>query len=83
MAQSEEDEPTLFMVSASVLPDVPNFDPKSTKVEVIDDGITAPLVSVKPKEELQLGVAKDTSWGANSIEGGASVRSDRREGRAA
>ena len=28
------------------------------EVEVIDDGVTAPLVSVEPKEELQLGVAK-------------------------
>ena len=49
VAQSEEDEPALFMVTASVLPDVPNSDSKST--EVIDDGITAP-VSVEPKEEL-------------------------------
>ena len=44
------------MVSASVLSDVPNFDFKST--EVIDDDITAPPVSVKPKEEFQLGVTK-------------------------
>ena len=58
MAQSEEDEPTLFIVSASVLFDLPSFDSKSTVVEVIDDGVTAPLVSVKPEEELQLGVAK-------------------------
>ena len=49
MAQSEGDEPALFMVTASVLPDVPNFDSKST--EVIDDGITAP-VSVELEEEL-------------------------------
>ena len=27
-------------------------------MEVIDDGVTVPLVSVKPEEELQLGVAK-------------------------
>ena len=52
MAQSVEDEPALFMVSASDLPDVPNFDSKSTEVEVIDDGVTAPLVSVKPEKEL-------------------------------
>ena len=53
VAQSEEDEPTLFMVTASVLPDVkPEGElPKST--EVIDDGITAP-VNVEPEEELQL-----------------------------
>ena len=49
VAQSEEDEPALFMVTASVLPDVSNSDSKST--EVIDDDITAP-VSVEPKEEL-------------------------------
>ena len=49
VAQSEEDEPALFMGTASVLPDVPNSDSKSTKV--IDDGITAP-VSVEPEEEL-------------------------------
>lgn len=49
VAQSEEDESTLFMVIASVLPDVPNSDSKSTVV--IDDGITAP-VSVEPEEEL-------------------------------
>ena len=55
MAQSEEDEPTLFMVTASILPDVPNSDSKST--EVIDDGITAP-VSVEPEEELQLCITK-------------------------
>ena len=41
VAQSEEDEPTLFMVTASILPDVPNSDSKST--EVIDDGITTPV----------------------------------------
>ena len=58
MAQSEENEPPLFMVSASVLSDVPSFDSKSTEVEVIDDGVTTPLVSVEPAEELQLGVAK-------------------------
>ena len=58
MAQSKEDEPTLFMVSASVLSDVPSFDSKSTEVEVIDDGVTTPLVSVEPEEELLLGVAK-------------------------
>ena len=56
MAQSEEDEPALFMVSASVLSDVPIFYSKSTEVEVIDDDITAPLVSIEP--ELQLGIAK-------------------------
>ena len=58
MARSEEEEPTLFMVSSSILSDIPNFDSKSTEVEVIDDGVTAPLVSVEPKEELQLGVTK-------------------------
>ena len=55
MAQSKEDETALFMVGASVLSDVPSFNSKSTEVEVIDDGVTAPLVSVEP--ELQLGVA--------------------------
>ena len=58
VAQSEEDEPVLFMVTTSVLPDVPNLEkelPKST--EVIDDGITAP-VSVEPEEELQLCITK-------------------------
>ena len=54
-AQSEEeDQPTLFMVTASVLPVVPNPEeelPKSK--EVIDDDITAP-VSVELEEELQL-----------------------------
>ena len=70
-AQSEEDELALFMVSASVLSNIPSFDSKSTEVEVIDDDVTAPLVS-----------AKGTSWGANSTDGGVSVRSDRREGRA-
>ena len=54
MAQSEE-EPALFMVTASVLPDVPNSDSKS--MEVIDDGITTPE-SVEPKEELQLCITK-------------------------
>ena len=49
---------TLFMVSASVLSDVSNFDSKSTELDVIEDGITAPLVSVEPEEELRLGVAK-------------------------
>ena len=47
MAQSEEDEPALFMASACV----PNFNSKSTEVEVIDD-------DVEPEKELQLGVAK-------------------------
>ena len=56
VAQSEEDEPALFMVTASILPDVPNSNSKST--EVIDDGITAP-VSVEPEEELQLCITKD------------------------
>ena len=66
VAQSEEDEPTLFMVTASVLLHVPNPEeelPKST--EVIDDGITVPIVH-----------NKGTGWGANSTEGGASVRSN-------
>ena len=45
------------------------------EVEVINDGVTAPPVRVKLEEDLQLG-------SANSTEGGASVRSDRREGRA-
>ena len=56
MAQSEEDELALFMVSASVLSDISSFDSKSTEVEVIDDGVTAPMVSVEL--ELQLGIAK-------------------------
>ena len=55
MAQFGEDEPALLMVTASVLPDVPNSDSKST--EVINDGITAP-VSVEPEEELQLCITK-------------------------
>ena len=46
------------MVSSSILSDILNFDSKSSEVEVIDDGVTAPPVSVKPKEELQLGVTK-------------------------
>ena len=47
-----KDEPTLFMVSEYI----PNFDSKSTEVEVIDD-------DVEPEEELQLGVAKATpAW---------------------
>ena len=46
MAQSE-DKPALFMVSASVLSNVPNSNSKS--MEVIDDGVTAPPVSVEPK----------------------------------
>ena len=51
MAQSKEDEPTLFMVSAPVLSDVPNS--KSTKVT---DDITAPVSivgegSIHPKED--------------------------------
>ena len=36
MAQSEEDELALFMVTAAVLLDVPNSNFKST--EIIDDG---------------------------------------------
>ena len=56
VARYEEEGPTIFMVSASVLSDVPNFDSKST--EVIDDGVTTPPVSVEPEEELQLGVTK-------------------------
>ena len=55
MVQSEEDELALFMVTASVLPDIPNSDSKF--MEVIDDGITAP-VSVEPEEELQLCITK-------------------------
>ena len=47
VAQSEEGESALFMVSAYV----PNFDSKSTEVEVIDD-------DVELEDELQLGVAK-------------------------
>ena len=49
MAQSEEEKPTLFMVSALVLSDISNSDSKS--MEVIDDGVTAPM-SVEPEEEL-------------------------------
>ena len=52
VAQSEEDEPALFMVSACV----PNFDSKSMEVEVIDD-------DVEPEKELQLGIAKATPVG--------------------
>ena len=63
MAQSEEEESALFMVSASVLSnvsDISNFYSKPTKVT---DNVTA-LVSVigegsiDPDEELQLGVTK-------------------------
>ena len=60
MAQSEEEESTLFMVSASVLSVFPNFDSKSTKV--IDGGASLVSVvgegSIDPEEELQLGIAK-------------------------
>ena len=56
MARFEKEEPTLFMVSTSLLSDVQNSDSKS--MEVIDDGVTAPPVSVEPEEELQLGVTK-------------------------
>ena len=49
MAQFEEEEPTLFMVSALVLSNVPNFDFEST--EVINDSVIA-LVSVEPEKEL-------------------------------
>ena len=70
VAQSEEDESALFMLTASVLPNVPNSDSKS--LEVIDDDFgerrtrgRAPAVH-----------NKDTGWGANSTEGGASVRSN-------
>ena len=52
-------------MSASVLSDVPSLDSKSTEVEVIDVDITAPPVSIEPREELQLGVTKGISWGAN------------------
>ena len=60
MVQSEEGEPTLFMVSTSVLSVIPNSDSKST--EAIDNGV-APLSvigegSTDSKEELQLCVAK-------------------------
>ena len=33
-----------------------------TEVEVIDDGVIAPLVSVKPEEELQLGKGSKKPW---------------------
>ena len=46
MAQSKEEDPILFMVSASVLSDVLNSDSKST--EVINDSVTA-LMSVEPE----------------------------------
>ena len=55
VTRSEEEEQALFMVSASVLPDVPNSNSKS--MEVIDGGVTA-LVNVELEEELQLGVTK-------------------------
>ena len=55
MARSEEEELALFMVRASVLPDIPTFDSKST--EVIDDNLTASL-SFEHEEELQLDVTK-------------------------
>ena len=48
-AQSEEDEPALFMVTASVLPDVEPEEELLKSIEVIDDSITAP-VSVEPEE---------------------------------
>jgi len=60
VAQSEEEEQALFMVSASVLSDVPNFDSKSTEVT---DSVIAPMSiaseeSIYPEEVLQLGVTK-------------------------
>lgn len=48
VAQSEEEESAFFMVSVSILSDVPNSNSKC--MEVIDDGVTA-QVSVEPKEE--------------------------------
>ena len=60
VAQSKEEEPVLFMVSTSVLSDVPYSDFKSTKVT---DGVTAPVSvvgegSIDLEEELQFGVIK-------------------------
>ena len=60
VAQPEEEELALFMVSALVLSDVPNSDSKPMKVidnvtasvSVIDEG------SIDPEEELQLGGIK-------------------------
>ena len=60
MEQSKEEEPTLFMVSASVLSIFPNFDSKYTKA--INGGATPVSIigeeSIDPEEELQLGIAK-------------------------
>ena len=64
MAQSEEDELALFMVTASVLPDVPNAEeelPKST--EVIDDSITAPECLLKSVKEVS---SKSTGDGSST-----------------
>ena len=60
MVQSGEEEPILFMVTASVLSVFPNSNSKS--IEAIDDG-AAPISiigegSINLDEELQLGVAK-------------------------
>ena len=73
VTQFEEDEPALFMVTASVLPDVPNPEeelPKST--EVIDDGITC-SGERRTRGRVPIVHNKVTSWGANSTEGGASI----------
>ena len=60
MAQSEEQEPALFMVSASVLTLFPNSESKSS--EAIDDDAASVSVidewSIDPEEEVQLGVAQ-------------------------
>ena len=57
---SRREEPTLFMVSASVLSNVSNSDSKSMEVT---DGVAASMSvvgegSIDPKEELQLGETK-------------------------
>ena len=63
------------MVTASVLPDVPNPEEELHKsTEVIDNDITAP-VSVEP-ELAPIVHNKGTGGGANSTEGGANVRSN-------
>ena len=45
MVQSKEEEPTLFMVTASMLSVFPNFDSKST--EAIDSGVAWVSLSVR------------------------------------
>lgn len=58
VAQSDEEEPALFMVSVSILSDVPNSDSKC--MEVIDDGVTA-QVSVELEEDRVHGTVAPSS----------------------